>query len=81
MKQKDIVLIVLIALISAVFSLILSNLLFAAPEKRQQEVEIVDPITADFEQPGRAYFNENSVNPTKLIQIGDNPNPQPFNVQ
>ncbi len=78
MKQKDIVLIVAVSLISGVLSFFISRLLFTSPKNRQQQVEVVEKISADFPIPDKKYFNPNAVNPTKLIQIGDTPNPQPF---
>lgn len=78
MKQKDIVLIVVVTFVSAVFSLIISKALFSSPAKRQLQVEVVTPIAAEFNQPDNKYFNENSFNPTKLIQIGEEPNPDPL---
>lgn len=81
MKQKDIALIIVIAFVSAVAALIVSRLLFATPQNRQQTVEKVDVITAEFVQPSRKYFNPDAVNPTQPIQIGNNINPNPFNPQ
>jgi hypothetical protein len=78
MKQKDIVLIIVVSFISAVFSLFISKALFSSPENRQEKVEVVEKITADFSQPDAKYFNPNAINPTQLIRIGENPNPQPF---
>jgi hypothetical protein len=79
MKQKDIALIILAGFISALLSYFVSNALFASPKDRRAEVEVVEPITTDFSTPDKKYFNSESVNPTQLIQIGDNPNAQPFN--
>ncbi|HSW75403.1 MAG TPA: hypothetical protein VLG16_06080 [Candidatus Saccharimonadales bacterium] len=79
MKQKDIALIIVIVFISAVASFFLSNLLFASPQNRQQEVEVVEPISANFPTPNSKYFNNQSINPTELIQIGNSTNPNPFN--
>lgn len=79
MKQKDIALIMIIVFISAVMSLIISNILFASPKNRQQKVEVVQPITADFNTPDTKYFNNNSFDPTQLIEIGNSSNPNPFN--
>jgi hypothetical protein len=81
MKQKDVILIIVIAFVSAVLSLVLSNVLFASPKNRQQTVEIVDAITSDFSTPSKKYFNNSSVDPTQLIQIGNNNNQTPFNGQ
>lgn len=77
MKQKDIILIIVCVFISAVLSLILSNLFIGSPNNRQTSVEVVDRITSEFNEPDKRYFNENSVNPTQEIQIGGNNTNQP----
>lgn len=78
MKQKDLALIIVIIFISAVISLFVSKALFASPKNRQQQVEVVQPITADFPKPDNHYFNSQSFDPTKQITIGQNANPAPF---
>lgn len=78
MKQKDIVLIIVVVFISGVISLVVSNLIIAPPKNRQAKVEVVEKISSDFAKPDTKFFNGNSNDPTKLIQIGDNPNPTPF---
>jgi len=78
MKQKDIALVVVIVIISAVISTIISKTLITSPKNRQAKVEIVDPISPTFQSPSTKYFNSNAVDPTQLIQIGNNSNPQPF---
>jgi hypothetical protein len=78
MKQKDIALIVVVGFISLVLSVLLSNMLFASPKKRQQQVEVVQPISSGFPQPDEKYFNKDAFDPTKLITIGQNQNPDPF---
>jgi hypothetical protein len=78
MKQKDLVLILVIVFISAIISLVVSNSIFASPKNRQQKVEVVQPITTDFQTPDQKYFNSQSFDPTKVITIGDNSNPNPF---
>lgn len=79
MKQKDIALIVVIVIVSGTISLFISKWLFAIPSSRQSQVEVVEPITTDFAQPDSRYFNNNSVDPTKNISIGDSSNNAPFN--
>lgn len=81
MKQKDVVLIIVIAVISGVVSFLVSQWTFAKPADRQQKVEVVDVITSDFPLPDDKYFNARAVNPTQLIQIGDTNNPNPFATQ
>ncbi|MGF7228511.1 MAG: hypothetical protein ACQR33_00815 [Candidatus Saccharibacteria bacterium] len=79
MKQKDIALIIIIVFISGIASFFISNLLFASPSNRQQKVEVVEAITPDFPTPSSKYFNNQSIDPTQLIQIGNSTNPDPFN--
>jgi hypothetical protein len=79
MKQKDIVLILVMVFIGAIIALVISRLVFSSPKNREQTAEIVDVITADFPTPSDKYFNINSVNPTKQIEIGAGTNPNPFN--
>lgn len=78
MKQKDIALIIVITFVSAIISLVVSQLLFASPQNRQQSVQVVPAITANFPSPDSRYFNNNSIDPTQLIQIGNNNNTNPF---
>jgi hypothetical protein len=78
MKQKDVALIVIIVFISAIVSLFASKAIFASPKNRQQQVEVVQPITADFPQPNSQYFNSQSNDPTQLITIGQSSNTNPF---
>ncbi len=79
MKQKDIALIVVAGIVSAIISVVLSNLLIAPQKNRQQKAEVVDAITTDFKLPDPKYFNKNtSINPTQRITIGDSGNNAPF---
>ena len=78
MKQKDIGLIAVIAIVSGVLSLILSGLFLSTPESRSQSVEVVQPIASEFDQPSNEYFNADSINPTQTIEIGEDPNDKPF---
>lgn len=78
MKQKDIALVVIIVIISAFLSIFISKNLISSPKNRQAKVEVVEKISSDFQQPSTNYFNSSAVDPTKLIQIGDNSNPKPF---
>jgi len=79
MKQKDIILIIVVVFISAVVSYFLSGLLITSDKNRQEKVEVVEKISGTFDRPNSKYFNPNSNNPTKLIQIGDSVNDTPFN--
>lgn len=78
MKKKDIGLIVAVVIFSGMLSFFVSRTLFTSPKDLQTEVEVVEPISADFKQPDKRYFNENSINPTIPITIGDDQNTKPF---
>jgi hypothetical protein len=78
MKAKDFGVIALVAIISGVVSILLSGVLFATPEDRKQKVEVVEPISTTFERPDSRYFNNKSVNPSQNIDIGNDPNSNPF---
>jgi hypothetical protein len=79
MKQKDIALIIVIAAIAGFASFFLSRFLFATPTNMQQKAAVVDKIITDFPQPDKKYFNNDSIDPTQLIEIGNNNNSNPFN--
>ena len=82
MKQKDILLIVVVVVVSGVFSYTLSNFLVASPKNRNEQVEVVEPISADFNTPKKddKYFNAQAIDPTLIIKIGDSNNQQPFSL-
>ncbi len=80
MKQKDIALILVIVFVSGMISFVASNK-FISPPKHDEKAAQVEAITADFKEPDIRYFNDQSINPTQLITIGDNAANQqnPFN--
>lgn len=79
MKQKDLALIIVIGAISAAISFAASHFLFASPGDRQQKVAMVDPITTQFINPDAKFFNSQSIDPAKLIEVGSGNNSNPFN--
>jgi len=78
MKQKDVALVIVVVIISAFIALFASKSIFVPPKNRHQEVEVILPISASFPQPDSRYFNSSSYDPTQLITIGQNNNPNPF---
>jgi len=79
MKQKDVTLVVMIAVISAILSFVISHALFGGTQKRQQMAQVVPVISTTFDTPDSKYFNTNSIDPTQLIQIGGTNNGNVFN--
>ena len=78
MKKKDLLLITAVAIVAGVAALIISRIFLSAPKHLQQEVEVVEPISAEFKTPDQRIFNQQAINPTRLIRIGENQNPNPF---
>ena len=78
MKGKDLKVIFLVAVFSAVVSILLSNQIFAPSDDKRQSVETVEAISTDFPRPDSQYFNSGSVNPAKDIQVGQDPGSNPF---
>lgn len=79
MKQKDLVLLVVVAFVSIILSIFASKLLFSIPTNRSEQVDVVPVITSIFEIPSSQSFNSQSLDPTQLITIGNNNNSSPFN--
>ena len=78
MKQNDIAMLILVVAISFVTSWFVFNAIFPGPDEQSVEVEVVNEITDEFEQPSNKIFYDGSINPTELIQIDDQNNEQPF---
>lgn len=78
MKEKDIILIIVIAFVSGVASFFLSNALITNDSNRSTKVEVVEPISSELAPLDARYFNAQSQNPTQLIEIQDNNNQQPL---
>lgn len=76
MKQKDIIIIIVAVFVAGAASLIISKKLFSKPQDRNIQVKKVQAINTEFPDPDKKYFNENSIDPTQTITIG---NGQPQN--
>lgn len=84
--NKNLAIIVAVVFLSAVVSLVVSKALFGASKKNLQ-YEVVQKVTPDFipQKDTDEYkanfapiFNDQAIDPTQLIKIGDGSNPQPF---
>jgi hypothetical protein len=78
MKKKDIGVIALVAVLSGMFSIIISSFVFSKPEDRNQKAEVVEVLKAEFISPDSAYFNSQAFNPSQDIEVGADPNSNPF---
>lgn len=84
MKQQQWILIGVVAFIAALFSFVLSGMLFGSPKKNPIKVPVVTPISSTFPSVStddnyKPFFNDKALNPTQLIQIGGSNNTSPFN--
>lgn len=78
MQRKDMMVIVVVVIFAGIFSLLVSKFFFTSGKQQNLTAEVVQPISSEFQQPDKSVFNDRAINPTKLIQIGDTTNPQPF---
>ena len=78
MKRKDVALVLIIAFITGTISFVVSGSLFSNTAATHQQAAVVDVISPTFPLPSVQYFNSNSIDPTQLIQIGNNNNTNPF---
>lgn len=78
MTKKNLPLILIVAVIAIVFSVILSKFFITTQKDKQQTAEVIQPISTEFNQPDPNVFNSKAINPTKIIQIGNSENPNPF---
>lgn len=70
MKQKDIVIIIVIVFIAGLASFFVSKKIFISEKDAKQEVKKVENISTQFETPDKAYYSDKSINPTQIINIG-----------
>ncbi len=80
MKQKDIMIIVVVGVVAAIVSLGITQVLFVQKKSKQLSAEVVSPISSEFKRPqaNDTVFNSEAINPTQLIQIGDSSNNNPL---
>lgn len=78
MKKNEIALLILIVAISIGIAYAVGQSIFGKATTKPVEVETVTAISANIEQPNENVFNENGINPTVPVKIGDPSNQQPF---
>lgn len=81
MKQKDILLIVVIAIVAGAFAFVVANFFFGGEKAYKLTAPTVQAITTEFTLPSEQVFNREALNPTKNITIGDSANSSPFKTQ
>lgn len=79
MKQKDILIIIAVAIFGIILALVLSNFLFVKSDTKSQEIEKMDSISTEFNSESvKKYVNEKAVNPSQLIEIEQSDNKDPL---
>lgn len=82
MKPKDLAAIGLFAIVAAIVSFILANAIFKPPAGSTQvpEVSAIDPIFPDAKNDSNynSFFNNNALDPTQTVTIGNQNNTVPF---
>lgn len=78
MKKNEIALLVLIVAISIGIAYAVGQSIFGKATTKPVDVETVTTISSEIEQPNETIFNENAINPTVPVRIGDPSNQQPF---
>ncbi|MBL8160036.1 hypothetical protein JNJ66_06295 [Candidatus Saccharibacteria bacterium] len=78
MKKNDIALIILVVSISLVTSYFLLGAIMGKPSTQKLTAEVVEPISPSLETPSPKIFNDQAIDPTVQINIGDAANTQPF---
>jgi hypothetical protein len=78
MKQKDILLIAVIAIVAGLFSFMIANFFFGGQKAYKLSAPTIDKITQEFRLPDETVYNAKALNPTKNITIGDSTNTTPF---
>jgi len=83
MKRKELLIIGAVAFVAALFSFVLSGVIFGSPQKNRIKVPVAQKIDSTFPTPQtddnyKVFLNSNALDPTQLIQIGANNNTSPF---
>lgn len=78
MKKNEIALLILIVAVSVGIAYAIGQSIFGKATTKPVEVETVKAISATVEYPSEKIFNENAINPTVPVKIGDPSNQQPF---
>lgn len=78
MKQKDIIFIISVAGVAAIFSFLIASRVFVTPKTRTQTAQKVDPIYSEMSVPDNRFFNQDSINPTRNSTVTGT-NATPFN--
>ena len=71
MKKTDIIICFALAILSAILAVVISRAVFGNPEDATATIEVVGEISGVVRQPDPLIFNQDSIDPTVEICIGD----------
>lgn len=71
MKNTDIAAVILIASLSVVAAYVFASALIGKPGSETVKVKTIEPISAEITEPDKTVFNEDAINPTVEVIIGD----------
>jgi len=71
MKRSDIAAIILIASISIGVAYLAASAIIGKPSSESVNVKTAAKISSDITQPDTGIFNDNAINPTVEVEIGD----------
>lgn len=77
-KSKDIATLIISVGLTAALSFVLSNAIFSNQSNLRTKVEVVDPVTSEFNYKDKPYFAADKLNPTKDITVSGNNNTVPL---
>lgn len=78
MKQQDIAILIVALAVGGIVSFFISQSIFLSSSSKRQSAQKVEQINPEFTRPDNSVFNGQAINPTKLIEIGDQSNSTPF---
>lgn len=80
MKKSDWALVILIVAVVGIAAYFIVNAILPSPTDNLQTAETAPVITSNVETPSDQIFNENAINPTVKVTIGDQGGQQPFSL-
>lgn len=84
MKRQDILRLILVGVLAAFISLLISSVIFRVPKNRSSKVPTVEAIPTSLpdlknDSAYKTFFNKNAIDLTQPVQIGNSQNTTPFN--
>lgn len=84
MRKKDMLSLIVTAVITGVISLLIASAIFQTPASRRTQVQTASPISPTLpdvknEPVYKSFLNDKALDPTQPIQIGGTSNNSPFN--